>query len=177
MGVMTKRGMSATLLLICLLGGTNMSDARGKKPAPAPSASSCSVDDPIKDAPATATEEQWRAKLSPEQFRILRQGGTERPFTGKFYEHHETGMYVCGACGNPLFKSDAKFESGSGWPSFFQALDPKAVKLVDDSSHGMTRVEVRCARCGSHLGHVFDDGPAPTGKRFCINSMSLDFKK
>ncbi len=122
-------------------------------------------------------EAQWKKKLTPEQFQVLREGGTDRPFTGKFYKHHETGIYVCGACGNPLFKSDTKFESGSGWPSFWQAVDPKAVKLVEDNKHGMHRIEARCARCGSHLGHVFDDGPAPSGKRFCINSMSLDFKK
>ena len=122
-------------------------------------------------------EAQWKKKLTPEQFQVLREGGTDRPFTGKFYKHHETGIYVCGACGNPLFKSDTKFESGSGWPSFWQAVAPKAVRLVEDNKHGMHRIEARCARCGSHLGHVFDDGPAPSGKRFCINSMSLDLKK
>ncbi len=138
---------------------------------------SCSADDPLSLASPSAQDEAWRKKLSPEQYRILRQGGTERPFTGKFNKHKETGKYVCGGCGQELFKSEAKFDSGSGWPSFTEALNPDAVSLHTDNSHGTTRVEVRCAKCGGHLGHVFDDGPAPGGKRFCINSGALDFSK
>ena len=124
----------------------------------------------------TKSEEEWKAVLSPEQYRILRQKGTERAFTGAFEKNKEAGMYVCAACGNPLFRSDTKYDSGSGWPSFFDVIDPKAVKLHTDQSHGMTRVEVVCAQCEGHLGHVFDDGPGPAGQRFCINSASLDFK-
>lgn len=120
------------------------------------------------------TDAEWRQKLSPEQYRVLRQKGTETPFSGKYLHTSEDGTFRCAACGNPLFDSDAKFDSGSGWPSFDQAI-PGSVKLTPDHSHGMTRTEVTCARCGSHLGHVFNDGPPTTGNRFCINSVSLDF--
>lgn len=123
------------------------------------------------------TEEEWKAELTPEQYDVLRNKGTERAFTGKFYHNKEKGMYVCGACGNELFSSDTKYESGSGWPSFFDAVDKTKVEIKRDMSHGMVRTEIVCARCGSHLGHVFEDGPKPTGLRYCVNSLSLDFKK
>ncbi|PIN74379.1 peptide-methionine (R)-S-oxide reductase [Candidatus Woesearchaeota archaeon CG10_big_fil_rev_8_21_14_0_10_45_16] len=121
-------------------------------------------------------DKDWKKKLTPEQFRVLREKGTEPAFTGKFYKHKDKGMYVCGGCGAQLFKSDAKFDSGTGWPSFTDAL-PDAVELKPDNSHGMKRTEVVCKRCGGHLGHVFDDGPKPKCKRFCINSAALGFKK
>ena len=119
------------------------------------------------------SDDEWRQELSPEQYAILRQGATERAFTGKYWDCHDDGTYHCGACGAELFDSSAKFESGSGWPSFWEPKAGDAVRLVQDRSHGMTRTEVRCARCDSHLGHVFDDGPRPTGQRFCMNSASL----
>lgn len=121
-------------------------------------------------------EEYWKKKLAPEQYKVLREKGTETPFTGKFYKNFENGMYVCGACGQPLFSSDTKFDSDCGWPSFDRSLEGNVI-LQDDLSHGMQRTEVLCSNCGSHLGHVFDDGPKDTtGKRFCINSISLNFK-
>lgn len=124
------------------------------------------------------TEEEWKEILTPEQYQVLRQQGTERAFTGKFYEHKEKGMYVCAACGNELFSSDSKYESGSGWPSFDQPAGEGYVETETDTSHGMVRTEVHCSKCGSHLGHVFPDGPRDTtGLRYCINSLSLDFKK
>ena len=119
-------------------------------------------------------EDEWKQKLTPTQFKILREGGTEAAFTGKLLHEDRDGTFVCAACGNPLFSSATKFDSGSGWPSFDEAL-PGAVTFVQDNSHGMMRTEVRCARCHSHLGHLFDDGPTSTGKRFCMNSESLEF--
>ncbi|MBI2084346.1 MAG: peptide-methionine (R)-S-oxide reductase MsrB [Candidatus Aenigmarchaeota archaeon] len=123
------------------------------------------------------TEEEWRKKLTPEQYHVLREKGTETPFTGKLLHKKENGMYTCAACGTELFSSDAKFDSGTGWPSFSEPASRKNVELRTDSSLGMKRVEVVCKKCGGHLGHVFDDGPKPSGKRFCINSCSLDFKE
>ena len=121
------------------------------------------------------TEAEWHAQLTPEQYHILREKGTERAFTGKLYNNHADGLYHCAACNAPLFRSETKYDSGSGWPSFFEPVSPSAVHLHEDNTHGMRRVEVTCATCGSHLGHVFPDGPRPTGERFCINSASLDF--
>lgn len=122
------------------------------------------------------SENDWRAVLTPEQYRVLREAGTEPPFTGQYVDTTEEGVYRCGACGNPLFRSDAKYHSGSGWPSFFEPVSSDAVEEVPDTSHGMRRTEIRCTACGSHLGHVFEDGPQPTGLRYCMNSLALDFE-
>ena len=122
-------------------------------------------------------DSEWKKKLTPEQYRILREKGTEGAFTGALLNEKGDGTYRCAGCGGELFDSNTKYDSGSGWPSFFQAISPDSVKLEDDHSHGMHRIEVTCATCGGHLGHVFDDGPGPTGKRYCINSASLDFEE
>ncbi|MEE2903863.1 MAG: peptide-methionine (R)-S-oxide reductase MsrB [Myxococcota bacterium] len=124
----------------------------------------------------TKTDEEWREQLSPEEFRVTRQAGTERPFTGKLLTEKRIGTFSCKCCGLELFQSDAKFESGCGWPSFFRPLEGAHLTNVEDYSHGMTRVEVRCSRCDAHLGHVFPDGPPPTGLRYCINSVCLTFE-
>jgi peptide-methionine (R)-S-oxide reductase len=123
------------------------------------------------------TDEEWKKALNPEQYHILRQKGTEAPFTGQYWNSKEEGTYFCAGCGQALFNSSTKYASGCGWPSFWQELDKDRVDLHEDFSFGMQRIEVTCRRCGGHLGHVFDDGPPPTGKRFCINSASLAFKE
>jgi len=122
------------------------------------------------------TESGWRDKLTPEQYEVLRQAGTERPFTGKYWDAKTEGTYRCAGCGEELFSSDTKFESGTGWPSFYGALAPERIAEVKDRSHGMVRTEVQCANCGGHLGHLFDDGPNPTGLRYCLNSAALDLE-
>ncbi|KAL6071165.1 Peptide methionine sulfoxide reductase MsrB [Balamuthia mandrillaris] len=131
---------------------------------------------PPEDVPKKS-ESEWKKVLTPEQYHVCREGGTERAFTGKFYGHSETGNYLCVACGNPLFSSTTKFESGSGWPSFYKVKGKEAVREIPDNSFGMSRTEVRCSRCDSHLGHVFEDTPfVPTGRRYCINSVALAFQ-
>lgn len=122
------------------------------------------------------TDAEWRERLTPEQYRVLREGGTERAFTGEYESNKASGLYKCAGCGAPLFDAGTKFNSGSGWPSYYQPIEGDAIEELTDSSHGMVRTEVRCAKCEGHLGHLFPDGPNPTGLRYCINSASLDFE-
>ena len=133
--------------------------------------------DSVANAKLDKSEDEWRAELAPEEYHVLREKGTERAFTGKYWDLKDDGMYLCAACGEPLFSSETKYDSGSGWPSFYQPADSDSVNELADHSHGMVRTEVVCKKCESHLGHVFPDGPKETGLRYCINSASLDFKK
>ncbi|WP_202948574.1 peptide-methionine (R)-S-oxide reductase MsrB [Nitrolancea hollandica] len=138
-----------------------------------PTAADPKTEEPLQSVPST--DEEWRARLTPAQYAVLRQAGTERPFSGKYVDTETDGLYRCAACGNILFDSRVKFHSGTGWPSFTEAISPEAVEILEDRSYGMVRTEVRCARCHSHLGHVFDDGPREAGgQRWCMNSLALD---
>jgi len=131
--------------------------------------------DPMSDMPQSDAE--WREKLSPEQYQILRKGDTERAFTGEYWDSKKQGTYKCAGCGSELFSSTTKYESGSGWPSFYQSLDPEKIEEVEDRAFGMVRTEIRCKNCKGHLGHLFDDGPNPTGLRYCVNSASIDLEE
>ena len=139
--------------------------------------SSCAQKNKKMNFAVAKTEAEWKKQLTPEQFTVTRQAGTENPFSGKYWNNHDKGIYKCVCCGQELFSSDTKFESGTGWPSFYQSLKKQNVLEITDNSFGMARTEVLCSRCGAHLGHVFDDGPKPTGLRYCMNSASLDFVK
>jgi len=158
--------MKQFLLSICLLAAVG-TFAQHTKPG----------DTNHKKFEVVKTDAEWQKQLSPDAYAVLRKKGTERAFTGAYYDHHEAGTYCCAGCGNPLFSSENKFESGTGWPSFYKPIKPNCVINESDNSYGMVRTEVMCGKCGGHLGHVFDDGPEPTGLRYCINSVALIFKK
>jgi peptide methionine sulfoxide reductase msrA/msrB len=164
-------GTAVILAAFCLLPGCSSSNAALDKRA-VPSAG----EETIMPDKIAKPEKEWKKILTPEQYRVLREAGTERAFTGKFNDHYENGTYTCGACGTPLFDSGTKYDHGTGWPSFTAPFEESRVEYHEDDSYGMRRTEVRCAACGSHLGHVFDDGPAPAGRHFCINSAALDFQ-
>jgi peptide-methionine (R)-S-oxide reductase len=165
--------MKTAPLVILALAAVTFTQACGQAPKNHTKSTTMNTQEPT----VVKTEEEWKKQLTPEQYHVLREHGTERAFTGAYWDNHEQGVYRCAGCGQELFTSGTKFDSGTGWPSFYQAIDPKAVKEIKDMSYGMVRTEVVCSRCGGHLGHVFDDGPQPTGLRYCMNSVSLDFQK
>jgi peptide-methionine (R)-S-oxide reductase len=171
--------MLVALLGLCACGGSNLRPAEPAAPGTPPAAST--LIPPHADGASTMserivrTDEEWRKILTPEQFEVTRHRGTERACSGAYWEHHDAGTYSCVCCGLDLFSSDAKFDSGTGWPSFFQPVAKENVIEVEDRSYGMVRTEILCAKCDAHLGHVFEDGPRPTGLRFCLNSLSLEF--
>jgi len=164
-------------VLVIVLSMTFIFGCGTEHKAPQPLAISQAADSLRQKEETVKAEEEWKKELTPEQYHVLREKGTEPPFTGKYWDAHERGIYKCAACGQELFTSEAKFESGTGWPSFYEPTRKESVQVREDNSHGMKRIEVVCNRCGSHLGHVFDDGPNPTGLRYCINSCALDFEK
>jgi len=180
--------MKKTALAALLAFGVSCAPKPDAPPAPLPPAERPKTDAPktqeraaegdsrVKN-PLGLSDEEWKKRLTPEEYYVCRQQGTERAGTGKLLHYKGDGTFVCAACGNPLFDPKAKFESGTGWPSFFQPISKEAVSERGDLSHGMTRVEANCSKCGSHLGHVFDDGPAPTGLRYCMNSVSLKIQE
>lgn len=168
--------MKNTLLIVCCVAATWSSCAQNKSENKGSFKSTVSAmkNDSL---PVSKTEEEWKQFLTPEQYEVLREKGTERPFTGKYYLNKEKGVYVCAGCGNELFTSAMKFDSHCGWPSFDREIEGGKIITKLDTTHGMIRTEIMCAKCGGHLGHLFDDGPTQTGMRYCVNSVSLDFKK